>query len=135
MGIVNVELKEYNKAPDGSLLIKRNGKWNTTTVAELLKPQADIIKALATNLEALCRNSKHFTKYAKSHFMVAFNTFKIKVLTGEIDMPDEETMKLGDAVLNDEITVANALEKDVRIKDIFTKIYLSNKDMVEFPEV
>ena len=41
---VNIELQDYAKAKDGSLLIKKDGKWVITTFEELNKVNDPIIK-------------------------------------------------------------------------------------------
>lgn len=138
MGRINIELDDYANAKDGSLLIKKNGKWTITNFDELNKQNEETLGKLE-NLEpkfnALARNNKHFVDYAKSHFFVVFNYFKIKILSGEIDVVDEEVLRLDEAVLNDEISVADAIEKHEELKRVFTKLYLEKKEMKEFPEV
>ena len=138
MGRINIELDDYANAKDGSLLIKKNGKWTITNFDELNKDNEEALGKLE-NLEpkfnALARNNKHFVDYAKSHFFVVFNYFKIKILSGEIDVVDEEILRLDEAVLNDEISVADAIEKHEELKRVFTKLYLEKKEMKEFPEV
>lgn len=138
MPTINIELGDYVNAKDGSLLIKKNGKWIVTTFEELNRVnQAKInkISDLADDIRLLKENQKHFIKYAKSHFFVVFNYFKIKILSGEIDVNDTEILRLDEAVLNNEISVENALEKHDFLKETFAKLYLNNKEMVEFPEV
>lgn len=137
MAQINIELHDYVDAKDGSLLIKKNGKWAVTNFEELNKENAEKLKSLEQlkpDFDALARNNKHFIKYAKSHFMVVFNTFKIKILSGDIDETDEEVLKLDEAVLNDEISVEEALKKHQFLQETFDKIY-QDKEMIEFPEV
>lgn len=138
MAQVNVELKDYVNAEDGSLLIKKNGKWVITNFDELNKENADQFKSLeklAMDFEAFSKNAKHFVVYAKSHFLVVFNYFKIKILSGEIDVTSEELLKLDEAVLNDKISVEEAIEKHEFLHEVFNKLYLNDKEMKEFPEV
>ena len=138
MAKIDIELKDYVNAPDGSLLIKKNGKWVVTDFEEVNKINEEKFKNfenLATDFEALARNSKHFVDYAKSHFLVVFNYFKIKILSGEIDVVDEEILKLDEAVLNEKISVEEAIKKHEFLKSVFEKLYLSDKEMKEFPEV
>ena len=137
-GINIVGIKEYANAKEGSLLIKRNGKWVTTTFEELNKTNNEKLKKLdelEIKIKGLSENSKHFIKYAKSHFLVVFNYFKIKILAGEIDVLDEEILKLDELVLNNQISVQDALNKHELLKEIFNKLYSDNKEMIEFPEV
>ena len=135
---INVELGEYVNAKEGSLLIKKNGKWLVTSFEELNKNNEEKLKKIAkleSDFDALARNNKHFVTYAKSHFVVVFNAFKIKVLSGDLDVEDEEVLKLDEAVLNDEISVQEALERHEFLKETFAKIYLDKKETIEFPEV
>ena len=67
--------------------------------------------------------------------MVVYNYFKIKVLSGEIDVNDEELLKLDEAVLNNKISVEDALKKHEFLEEAFNKIYLNEKDVLAFPEV
>ena len=135
---INVELGDYVNAKEGSLLIKKNGKWLVTSFEELNKNNEEKLKKIAkleSDFDALARNNKHFVTYAKSHFVVVFNAFKIKVLSGDLDVEDEEVLKLDEAVLNDEISVQEALERHEFLKETFAKIYLDKKETIEFPEV
>ena len=138
MGQVNIELNDYVNAKDGSLLIKKNGKWQTTNFDELNKENESRIdhfdKALV-EFEAFKKNAKHFVVYSKSHFLVVFNYFKIKIISGELDVVDEEILKLDEAVLNEEISVEEAIEKHEFLKEVYTKLYLKEKEYKEFPEV
>ena len=123
MAKIEVELEEFTKGKEGSILIKKNGKWGFTTFDELNKENADKLKkfdGLKGDFDALARNNKHFVTYAKSHFMVVFNAFKIKVLSGDLDVEDEEVLKLDEAVLN---MISNAAM--FKAKDSGTVSYLS----------
>ena len=138
MAKIEVELKDYVNAKDGSLLIKRNGKWEVTTFEELNKDSKKLenkLNVLENDLESMKRYSKHFVVYAKSHFLVAFNYFKIKVLSGDLDVVDEEVLRLDEAVLNNEISVEDALDKNDFLKHVYNQLYLDGEEMKEFPEV
>lgn len=138
MAIIEIELKEYANAKDGSLLIKKGGKWVLTTFEELNKVNSElrkVVDSVKTDMDSMKRYSKHFVDYAKSHFLVVFNYFKIKILAGEIDVTDEEILKLDEDVLSDKLSVEEALEKHEFLKDVFAKLYLNKNDMKEFPEV
>lgn len=138
MAQVNIELGDYLNAKEGSLLIKKGGKWVTTSFEELNKANAAKFKdleELKCNYLGLKENARHFVVYAKSHFLVVFNYFKIKILSGEIDCNDEEVLKLDEAVLNDEISVEEALTKNEFLSEIYEKLYLDKKELKEYPEV
>lgn len=138
MAEINIELKNFVNAQDGSLLIKRDGRWQVTTFDELNKANEKSIKKitdLELELEALKRNSKHFVVYAKSHFLVVFNSFKNKILSGEIDTTDEDLLNLDSKVISDEISVEEAITKHEYLLNTYTKLYLEKKETIEFPEV
>ena len=135
---VNIELGDYVNAKDGSLLIKRNGKWEVTSFEELNKvndPKFQELIELKSNYIGLKNHARRFVVYAKSHFLVVFNYFKIKILSGEIDVLDESILKLDEAVLNDELSVQEAIERHEFLKETYTKLYLNGKETVEYPEV
>ena len=138
MAEINIELKDFANASDGSLLIKRDGRWQVTTFDELNKANEKSINKitdLEVELEALKRNSKHFVVYAKSHFLVVFNSFKNKILSGEIDTTDEDLLNLDSKVISDEISVEEAITKHEYLLNTYTKLYLEKKETIEFPEV
>jgi len=137
MAEINIELKEYVNAKDGSLLIRKNGKWVLTNFEELNKEnqkKLSEIDNLKIELKAVEDNAKHYVVYAKSHFLVVFNYYKIKILAGEIDY-DEELVGLDEKVISDEISVEEAVNKNDFIKSVYEKLYLNNKELKEFPEV
>lgn len=138
MAQVNIELSDYANAKDGSILIKRNGKWVITNFDELNKANVEEFKKyelLSVEVEALKKNAKHFVDYAKSHFLVVFNYFKIKILSGEIDVLEDELLRLDESVLNGEISVEEAIQKHEFLQKVFTQLYLDEKETKEFPEV
>ena len=137
MAQINIELGDYVNAKDGSLLIKRKGKWEVTDFNELNKQNAKEIakiKELKIEINSLKRANKHFVLYAKSHFLVVFNYFKIKVLSGDIDVSDEEILNIDEKVISGEISVEEALKKHPFLKRTYEQIYMKN-ETVEFPEV
>ena len=138
MADINIRLKDYLNSKDGSLLIKRNGKWEITDFNELSKELDERLKKaemLSTDFNALKKNTKHFKVYSKSHFFVVFNSFMLKVIGGEIDAK-EDVLTLDTKVLNDEITIQEAIEKHPYLKNLYTKLYIKNeKELIEFPEV
>ena len=138
MASVNIEVSDYTNAKDGSLLIKKNGKWITTSFEELNKanePKFKELEELKSNYRGLKEYSRRFVVYAKSHFLVVFNYFKIKVLSGELDVLDESVLKLDEAVLNNQISVQEAIEKHEFLKETYTKLYLDDKETKQYPEV
>lgn len=138
MSHIAIDFDDYQKAKEGSLLIKRGSSFVPITFEELNKENAEKLSKygdLEARFSALSRESKHFVKYALSHFLVVFNYFKIKILSGEIDETDEEILRLDEAVLNGEIKVEEAIEKHPFIKEVFEKLYLKESEMIEFPEV
>lgn len=138
MAKIDIELGDYVNAPDGSLLIKKNGHWIATSFAELNKVN-DLkfkeLEELKSNYLGLSNYSRRFVEYAKSHFLVVFNYFKIKILSGEIDCTDESILKLDEAVLKGEISVKEAIEKHEFLKEVFSKLYLGSKETKQYPEV
>ena len=63
MAKIEIELEEFTKGKEGSILIKKNGKWGFTTFDELNKENADKLKkfdGLKGDFDALARNNKHF---------------------------------------------------------------------------
>lgn len=138
MSRINIDLNDRLKAKEGDLLVFKNGKWIPTSFKELNKENEEKLakfSELDYKFETLARNNKHFVKYALSHFMVVFNYFKIKVLSGEIDVTDEELLHLDEKVLSREISVQDAIEMHPLLKETFTRLYLEKREMIEFPEV
>lgn len=138
MAQVNIEISDYVNAKDGSILIKKNGKWVITNFDELNKGNVEKLNKLgllSNEVEALKKNAKHFVVYAKSHFLVVFNYFKIKILSGEVDVLDEGLLKLDEAVISGEISVEDAIQKHDLLLKVFNELYLNNKETKEFPEV
>ena len=129
--IVNVIINDYKNAPDGSLLIKRNNKWVAISYDELNKENVNKLKEIDTinnSIRLLAKNITHFKTYAKSHFLVVFNNFKIKVLSGLIDVTDDNLLNLDDKVLNNEISVENAIEMHPYLKSVFEELYINNNN-------
>ena len=138
MAKVLIELKEYLDKNNDSVLMRKNGEWVLVKFDELNKDNLkkfEKLDSLEVDFKALARNTKHFVKYAKSHFLVVFNYFKVKILSGEIDVIDEEILKLDEKVLNDEISVQDALAKHEFLQTTFDKVFSNEKEMLTFPEV
>lgn len=132
MGKILIELDDYVKAPDGSLLVKKNGKWVTTTFEELSKSQSEKLKQIEDinkKLDNLSRNIQHFKIYAKSHFMVVFNAFKIAILGGALDVADKELLDLDEAVILNKISVEDAIKKHPFLEKLFNELYVNNEEV------
>lgn len=129
MGNIEISLDDYKKAPEGSLLIKINGKWTTISLEELIRKvnvrNKDINK-ISNDVENLNRNLKNFDLYAKSHFVVVFNAFKIAVLGGALDVTDKELLDLDKAVVGGEIPVEEAIKMHPFLEQLFNELYLKN---------
>ena len=85
----------------------------------------------------LAENNKHFKLYAKSHFLVVYQSFSIKVLTGDIELTEgqeEALLNIDEKVINGEVSVEQALELHPYLKETFTKVFASS-EIVEFPQV
>lgn len=127
--VINVILKDYKNAPNGSLLIKKDDKWVAISFEDLskeIKNKLNELEEIKNSITMISKNITHFKTYAKSHFLVVFNNFKVKVLSGLIDIADEEMLNLDDKVINDEISVEDAIEMHPYIKSLFEKLYLNN---------
>ena len=134
---ITIQIRDYSKAPDGSLLIKKGDVWSITTYEELSKAERSKLKEidlLKQDFENLASYTKHFKVYSKAHFIVVFNYFMTKVIIGDLDVDDEEILSLGDKVIIGEISVEDALEKHEFLKNTFESVF-NEKETIEFPEV
>lgn len=134
---INVMINDYANAKDGSLLIKKNGVWRTTTFEELNKENANQLKEIGTikgEINNIKEYTRHFKIYSISHFLVIFNNFKLKVLNGEIDVKDDEILTLDNKVIQKEISVEDALNENEYLKTTFESVF-NNKETIVFPEV
>lgn len=134
---VNIELGEFKNAKDGSMLIKRKGKWVATSKEELLKEQCAELEKIKSEMLTLKGNQKHYKVYAKSHFMNVYAVFLAKVIAGTIECPtDEELFVLDKKVLKNELSVEEAIEKHEYLKEAFTELYLKDEtEKLGFNEV
>lgn len=138
MSRINIELNDHLKSKEGDLLVFKGGKWIPTSFKELNKENEEKLAKfdeLNYKFETLAKNNKHFIKFALSHFLVVYNYFKIKILSGEIDVTDEELLHLDEKILSGEIKVQDAIEMHPLLKETFYKLYLQKSEMIEFPEV
>lgn len=131
MGKVEILVDDYKGLKEGDLIIFKNGRWSTTSFDELAKNQKEKInkiKNVENKVDNLSRNVKHFTIYAKSHFMVVYNSFKTKVLGGTLEM-NEYLVDLDEKVLNDQISVQDALNLHPYLLETFNKLFVENEDV------
>lgn len=137
MSELNIELGEFKNAKDGSLLVKRKGKWVATTKEELLKAENKELEKIKEELLILKGDQKHYKVYAKSHFMNVYSIFLAKVIAGTIECPvDEELLKLDEKVLSNELSVEEAIEKHEYLKNTFSALYLNDEtEKLGFNEV
>lgn len=134
---IEIVLSDYVGAKDGSLLIRKNGKWHATTFDELNKhnkKELSKIDDLQRQFDVLAEHTKHFKKYAISHFLVVFLLFKTKVMEGEIELEDESLLQLDSKVITKEISVKDALAKHEYLQTTFESIFNDDETIV-FPEV
>ena len=135
---ISVALIDYNNAPNGTLLVKKDDVWQPTSFKELNKENEQRLQKLEQldyQFDMLAKSNQHFTRYAKSHFMVVFNSFMSKVLTGELSVNDTTLLNLDELVLNEQLSVKEAIEKHPYLKKTFEQVYLNEKDLLTFPQV
>lgn len=126
---INIPIQNYVDAPDGSMLIRKDGKWELLLFEEINKENVSRIESLEkipAQLENMANNILHFSIYAKSHFIVVFNSFKIKILGGDITVADEELLHLDQLVLEDKISVEEAIKKHEYLEATFNALYIED---------
>lgn len=136
MEAVNILIDEFKNAEDDAVLAKSGNRFKAISKSEYLKELTEKQKevdALKQKLEDLTKYCSHFDKFAKSHFFVVYNLFRLKVNEGEIDA-DDELMNLDQLVLNGSVSVKEAITKHEYLESTFTALYLNN-EYIEFPEV
>jgi hypothetical protein len=139
---INISVDALTKAKEGTILIRKNGKWiavEPSKVQELVNLDKRIkdLEKLPADFKILTENNKHFKLYAKSHFLVIYQSFSIKVLTGDIELTEDQEIALegiDSKVINGEISVEAALELHPYLKETFIKVFASS-EIVEFPQV
>lgn len=137
MESVNILINELKNAENDSVLVKADSRFKAISKKEYLKELIEKqkeIDLLKQKLDDHIKYSKHFTKYAKSHFLVVYNLFRTKVNEGEFDA-DDELMNLDQLVISGSVSVQEAIEKHPYLKETFEAVYLSQEDYIEFPEV
>lgn len=121
---------EFEKAPEGSLFIKKGNKLigvSFDTLAEKLNEKCESVlnhKALEkSNADKIDEISTYLQSLAKSHFISVFSLFELKALKGEIDVEDENLLNLDEKVLNDEMSVEEALDSHEFLKTTYDKLF------------
>lgn len=131
---IQVLLNDYVNAPDGSLLIKKGNRFVPISFEELNKKNEEELKELKSvpeKIRSVSRNINHFDIYAKANFINVFNSFKIKVLGGELDVADRKLLNLDNRVIKGEISVKDAIESHPYIKELFDELYIKKEDKLE----
>lgn len=139
---INISVDALTKAKEGTILIRKNGKWiavEPSKVQALVNLDSRIkdLENLPNDFRVLTENNKHFKLYAKSHFLVVYQSFSIKVLTGDIELTEgqeEALIGIDEKVINGEVSVEQALELHTYLKETFIKVFASS-EIVEFPQV
>lgn len=136
---IEIQIDEYNNAPEGTILVKKSGRFVPTTKEELLVDIYEKLKQfddLENTFKVFTNYHKHFNKYARSHFQLVFNAFKTKVMEGEIEIESEEILTLDEKVAKGEIAVKDAVDQHPFLKERFEELFSNDKEeTVEFPEL
>lgn len=135
---IDVNMTSIKNAKEEQILVAKDGKWYAVPKKDFLEAEfkkQNEINDLKIEFKNFKAYHKHFIKYAKSHFQVVFNAFKLKALTGEIEVEDEELLTLDDKVASGELSVEQALEKHEFLKTRFEFLFGDDKQAVEFPEL
>ena len=139
---INISVDALTKAKEGTILIRKNGKWIAIEPSKVqalvnLDNRIKDLENLPADFRVLTENNKHFKLYAKSHFLVIYQSFSIKVLTGDIELTEgqeEALIGIDEKVINGEVSVEQALELHTYLKETFIKVFASS-EVVEFPQV
>ena len=137
---INISVDALTKAKEGSILIRKGGKWiaaEPSTILSKLDKRLASLETLPNDFKVLTENNKHFKLYAKSHFLVIYQSFSIKVLTGDIELTEDQEIALegiDSKVISGEISVEQALELHPYLKETFDKVFTSS-EVLEFPQV
>lgn len=137
---INISVDALTKAKEGSILIRKDGKWiaaEPSAILSKLDKRLANLETLPNDFKILTENNKHFKLYAKSHFLVIYQSFSIKVLTGDIELTEDQEIALegiDSKVISGEISVEAALELHPYLKETFIKVFASS-EVVEFPQV
>lgn len=126
----NLTISEFEKAKDGSLFVKRNGKLVAVTKEEFLKDLKPIrkdIEDIKTEQEAINKLNKFFDLYSKPHFQVVFNAFINNVILGKVEVGDDSILRLDELVANDQVSVKDAIKKHKFLEDRFNQLFVDNK--------
>lgn len=123
---MNISPYVFEKAEEGSLFIKKNNNLVPVSFDELSKPiKKEFAKMteLDFKVSVISKCLSNFEKLAKRHFIVVFNLFATKVYNGELEIEDDELLKLDEKVLNNELSVEDALNKHEYLKETFDLLY------------
>ena len=137
---INISVDALTKAKEGSILIRKDGKWiaaEPSAILSKLDKRLANLETLPNDFKVLTENNKHFKLYAKSHFLVIYQSFSIKVLTGDIELTEDQEIALegiDSKVISGEVSVEAALELHPYLKETFIKAFASS-EIVEFPQV
>ena len=137
---INISVDALTKAKEGSILIRKGGKWiaaEPSAILSKLDKRLASLETLPNDFKVLTENNKHFKLYAKSHFLVIYQSFSIKVLTGDIELTEDQEIALegiDSKVISGEVSVEAALELHPYLKETFIKVFASS-EIVEFPQV
>ena len=137
---INISVDALTKAKEGSILIRKDGKWiaaEPSAILSKLDKRLANLETLPNDFKILTENNKHFKLYAKSHFLVIYQSFSIKVLTGDIELTEDQEIALegiDSKVISGEVSVEAALELHPYLKETFIKVFASS-EIVEFPQV
>lgn len=121
---------EFEKAKEGDIFVKKNGKLVAVSFAELskeLKTQCDDVlnykQETKANSKSIDKISTQLETLVKSHFITVFSLFELKALKGEIEVDDEELLNLDEKVLSGECSVDYALEQHEYLKETYNKLF------------
>lgn len=139
---INISVDALTKAKEGTILVRNKGKWIAIEPSKVqalvnLDNRIKDLENLPNDFRVLAENNKHFKLYAKSHFLVVYQSFSIKVLTGDIELTEgqeEALLNIDEKVINGEVSVEQALELHPYLKETFTEVFASS-EIVEFPQV
>ena len=126
----NLSISEFEKAKEGSIFVKRNGKLVAVSKKEFLndlQPIENDIKDIKKEQDALNKMNKFFDLYSKPHFQVVFNAFINNVILGKIEVMDEYTLKLDEYVASGQVSVKDAIKRHKFLEDKFNQLFVDNK--------
>lgn len=126
----NLSIHDFEKAKEGSIFVKRNGKLVAVSKEEFLKdltPIKEDIRKIKEDQKAINEMNKFFDLYSKPHFQVVFNAFINDVFRGIVEVEDEYTLKLDQYVARGEVSVKDALKRHKYLEERFNQLFVDNK--------